>query len=143
MTITIEIKPEVQRELTRQAAAQGLALDAYAELMRHSDIVLSLMFSPHPSYPPLEAAACGSIAVTSHFASKTKAKLRMISENIVPVDMTVDSILGGLKRAKEKAGNHQARVEHSQINLSRSWEKSFDGVLPRTIEMWNECLKSI
>ena len=30
MTIIIEIKPEVQRELSRQAAAHGLALDAYA-----------------------------------------------------------------------------------------------------------------
>src|SRR5215472_4939400 len=123
--------------------APWLALDAYAELMRHSDIVLSLMFSPHPSYPPLEAAACGSIAVTSHFASKTEAGLRQISENIVPVDMTVDSILEGLKRAKEKTGNHQARVEHSQINLSRSWNKSFDSVLPRAMEMWTKCREAI
>ena len=123
--------------------APWLALDAYAELMRHSDIVLSLMFSPHPSYPPLEAAACGSIAVTSHFASKTEARLRQISENIVPVDMTVDSIFRGLKVAKEKAANHQARVEHSQIKLPRSWDESFDSVLPRAMEMWSECLRSI
>ena len=122
--------------------APWLALDAYAELMRHSDIVLSLMFSPHPSYPPLEAAACGSIAVTSHFASKTEAGLRQISQNIVPVDMTVDSILNGLKMAKEKAANHQARVEHSQIKLPRSWDESFESVLPRAMEMWSECLKS-
>jgi len=101
------------------------------------------MFSPHPSYPPLEAAACGAIAVTSHFASKTEAKLRQISENIIPVDMTVDSILEGLKRAQEKVGNHRARREHAQISLSRSWEKSFDGVVPRTMDMWNECLRSI
>jgi len=123
--------------------APWLALDAYAELMRHSDIVLSLMFSPHPSYPPLEAAACGSIAVTSHFASKTEARLRQISENIVPVDMTVDSIFNGLKVAKEKAVHHQARVEHSQIKLSRSWDESFESVLPRVMEMWSECLRSI
>jgi hypothetical protein len=30
MTIIIDIKPEVQAELTRQAAAHGVALDAYA-----------------------------------------------------------------------------------------------------------------
>ena len=101
------------------------------------------MFSPHPSYPPLEAAACGAIAVTSHFASKTEAKLRQMSENIVPVDMTVDAIVEGLKRAKEKAENHQARVEHSQINLSRSWNKSFDSVLPRAMEMWTKCREAI
>jgi hypothetical protein len=30
MTITVHIKPEVQAELTRRAAAQGCASEAYA-----------------------------------------------------------------------------------------------------------------
>ncbi len=30
MTIIVDIQPEVQAELARQAAAQGLALEAYA-----------------------------------------------------------------------------------------------------------------
>ena len=30
MTITLEIKPEIQDELARQAAARGLEIDAYA-----------------------------------------------------------------------------------------------------------------
>jgi hypothetical protein len=30
MTITVDIRPEVQAELARQAAAQGRALEAYA-----------------------------------------------------------------------------------------------------------------
>ncbi len=30
MTITVDIKPEVQAELARQAAAQGSAIEAYA-----------------------------------------------------------------------------------------------------------------
>lgn len=30
MTITVDIKPEVQAELARQAAAQGCAIEAYA-----------------------------------------------------------------------------------------------------------------
>ena len=118
-------------------------LEAYADLMRHSDIVLSLMFSPHPSYPPLEAAACGSIAVTSHFASKTEENLRKISENIVPVAMTTESIVKGLEKANERISDHQARIDHSQIKLSRSWEKSFEEVLPQAMEMWTECLKSV
>jgi hypothetical protein len=120
-----------------------LEFGAYADLMRHSDIVLSLMFSPHPSYPPLEAAACGSIAITNHFATKTEANLREISENIVPVDMTIKSILEGLKTATQKVLNQEARIKHSQIKLSRSWDKSFEDVLPQSMEMWNECLKSV
>jgi hypothetical protein len=30
MTITVDISPEVQAELTRQAAAHGMGIDAYA-----------------------------------------------------------------------------------------------------------------
>jgi hypothetical protein len=30
MTITVDIKPEVQAELARQAAARGMRIDAYA-----------------------------------------------------------------------------------------------------------------
>jgi hypothetical protein len=30
MTITVDIRPEVQAELTRQAAAHGMGIDAYA-----------------------------------------------------------------------------------------------------------------
>jgi hypothetical protein len=30
MTITVDIKPEVQAELARQAAASGMGIDAYA-----------------------------------------------------------------------------------------------------------------
>jgi O-antigen biosynthesis protein len=123
-------------------SAPWLEFGAYAELMRHSDIVLSLMFSPHPSYPPLEAAACGSIAVTNHFATKTEANLRKISENIVPVDMTIESIVEGLKTAKERVLNQEARLKHSQVKLSRSWDNSFKDILPQSMDMWNECLKS-
>ena len=48
----------------------------YAEQMRESDVLLSLMLAPHPSYPPLEMAACGGPAVTTVFGPKTREKLR-------------------------------------------------------------------
>jgi len=42
----------------------------YAKQVRQSDIFLSLMYSPHPSYPPLEMAASGNFAVTNSFSRK-------------------------------------------------------------------------
>jgi hypothetical protein len=33
--------------------------------MRESDLLLSLMLSPHPSYPPLEMAVSAGVAVTT------------------------------------------------------------------------------
>lgn len=47
-----------------------LAIDDYAELLSTSAIGVSLMVSPHPSYPPLEMASFGMGVVTNRFANK-------------------------------------------------------------------------
>lgn len=47
-----------------------LSLDQYADLMKASAIGLSLMISPHPSYPPLEMAHFGMRVLTNGFGPK-------------------------------------------------------------------------
>jgi hypothetical protein len=47
-----------------------LDLPSYAQLLATSAIGVSLMVSPHPSYPPLEMAAFGMGVVTNRFANK-------------------------------------------------------------------------
>ena len=60
-----------------------LDLDAYAALLRESAIGISLMVSPHPSYPPLEMAHLGMLVLTNRFAAKD---LAMWHSNITAVD---------------------------------------------------------
>lgn len=52
-----------------------LTLDDYAQALAESAIGLSLMLSPHPSYPPLEMAEFGLEVVTNRFANKDLAAL--------------------------------------------------------------------
>jgi WsaF, C-terminal domain/WsaF, N-terminal domain len=47
-----------------------LELHAYADLLRESAIGVSLMVSPHPSYPPLEMAHLGMLVLTNRFGAK-------------------------------------------------------------------------
>jgi hypothetical protein len=47
-----------------------LDLSAYGELLRTSAIGVSLMVSPHPSYPPLEMAELGMLVLTNRFDAK-------------------------------------------------------------------------
>lgn len=47
-----------------------LTLDQYTDILQQSAIGLSLMFSPHPSYPPLEMAEFGVQTITNTFANK-------------------------------------------------------------------------
>ena len=47
-----------------------LDLDGYAALLRRAAIGISLMVSPHPSYPPLEMATLGMLVLTNRFGAK-------------------------------------------------------------------------
>jgi len=50
-----------------------LDLEAYASLLRSASIGVSLMVSPHPSYPPLEMAHLGMLVLTNRFGAKDLA----------------------------------------------------------------------
>lgn len=58
----------------RMRALGKLTIQDYAELLAGSAIGVSLMISPHPSYPPLEMAAFGIGVVTNAFANKDLSK---------------------------------------------------------------------
>ncbi|MEO7066643.1 MAG: hypothetical protein ABI114_07025 [Rhodanobacter sp.] len=64
LTADLDLGPFKMRALGK------LDLPAYAQLLATSAIGVSLMVSPHPSYPPLEMAAFGMGVVTNGFANK-------------------------------------------------------------------------
>ena len=55
MTITIELAPELQAELARQAAEQGVALDAYAATLLEDAAYADKTQSSPPTTDVLEA----------------------------------------------------------------------------------------
>ncbi|HEX7223770.1 MAG TPA: hypothetical protein VF231_10990, partial [Candidatus Limnocylindrales bacterium] len=70
--------------------AGKLPIDDYGRLLRESAVGLSLMVSPHPSYPPLDMAHAGMRVVTNKFGPKD---LSTWHENITSVgSMTADAI---------------------------------------------------
>lgn len=121
-------------------SAPWLDYEAYSELMRSSDIVLALMLSPHTSYPPLEIAACGGIAVTNTFACKTAEKLARISPNIVAVEPTPEGILSGLRDGVKRVRENERCYD--EINMPQNWDSSFAQVIPKAVEMFHDCLGS-
>jgi hypothetical protein len=66
-----EPHPPVVLATNRACEVKGkLNLNNYANLMSESAIGISLMVSPHPSYPPLEMAAFGMRVITNSFGAK-------------------------------------------------------------------------
>ncbi len=73
-----------------------LPLDQYAHKLESASVGLSLMASPHPSYPPLEMAHFGMRTVTNRFTCKDLSKAH---ENILSVeDVLPQTIADALAR---------------------------------------------
>jgi glycosyltransferase involved in cell wall biosynthesis len=98
---------------------------SYAQLMRESDALISLMLSPHPSYPPLEMAACGRPVVTTNFSTKDATRLAAISPNIIGVEPTLDAISEGVRLAITRGG------EPATVRLPTSWAESLEPIVSK------------
>ena len=87
-----------------------LSFDAYAELLRSSAIGISLMISPHPSYPPLEMSHLGLLVLTNRYDEKdlSKAHPNIASLETVSVSGFSDGLAALCRRfeADPTAGDH-------------------------------------
>jgi hypothetical protein len=110
----------------------------YAKLLGESDVLLSLMLSPHTSYPVLEMAACGGLVVTNAFETKTAERLQGISGNILASAATTEAIAANVVRAASRVRDNQTRTE--QARLPHSWELSFADAVDLVVEPFDRSL---
>jgi hypothetical protein len=111
-----------------------MSFEDYAREMRAADVLVSMMLSPHTSYPPLEIAACGGIALTSEYSVKTADRLARISPSIIGVAPTVEGIVAGLRRAVN------APAPGGALRSPASWEEALGDTLPRAVQMFHQCM---
>lgn len=103
---------------------------SYASQMRQSDVLLSPMLAPHPSYPPLEMAACAGVVVTTEFGPKTAEQLAAISPNIIGTSATIDALAQGLADAVDRLSDPGGRLLGSRLDLPSTWTDALHTVLP-------------
>ncbi|GJE16947.1 class I SAM-dependent methyltransferase [Methylobacterium marchantiae] len=102
---------------------ESLPWDKYVAMLRSMDLGLSLMLTPHPSYPPLDLAACGAVAVTNSYGSKLS--LSTYSDNLICAEPTVDALLEGLRSGVSLVKNGPDRTaNYERQGLNRSWEQT-------------------
>ena len=107
---------------------ENLTWSEYAELAGTIDVGLVLMYSPHPSYPPLDLAASGAAVVTNRFANKMD--LSSYSANLICTDLDRDALVDALKQAIAVANDSRVREQNlSQNNLLTDWREAFAGAL--------------
>ena len=102
----------------------------YAAFVRRMDVGLSLIYTPHPSYPPLHLAASGAVVVTNQFGRKRN--LDRYSSNILCVDLDVPSLVGAIRKATVMAADAELRSTNFAGNgLQRDWAISLAPALER------------
>lgn len=101
----------------------------YATYVAESDVMLSLMLSPHTSYPPLEMAATGGRVVTNVFSVKTAEAMRRISGSIDAVDPEPEAVAAALVRADRAAAGGVPGWDES-FALPASWDDAFRDTVP-------------
>lgn len=110
--------------------AENLRWDEYARIVRGSDLGLSLMLTPHPSYPPLDLAAAGAVVVTNTWGTKTD--LRAYSENILVAPPDADHLVEALRRATEIVSNEALRTAlYEASGLQRDWSEALRPMVDR------------
>ncbi len=79
-----------------------LSLEEYARTLATAKIGISLMCSPHPSYPPLEMAAYGVTVVTNSFFCKDLSMFspNIVSLNVVNFDTVAQALIDIIKNGK-------------------------------------------
>ena len=118
--------------------APWLGFEEYARQMRESAVLLSLMQSPHPSYPPLEFAACGRPVVTSEFANKSADALKDISPNILAAPPNVEALAKMLALAVGRTFTQKEPIV--DITYPDNWDDAFKEVLPECMKRLRELL---
>ena len=97
-----------------------LSLKDYAKIMLESKIGISLMVSPHPSYPPLEMSTFGMKTITNNFANK---KLNDFNENIIALENCTPRTLSEelLKLTTDKYDIYKAVYESDYLESDNSF----------------------
>jgi hypothetical protein len=106
------------------ASLGKLPWEDYPGFLLGVDIGLSLMYSPHPSHPPLEMAASGVRVVTNSFGPKD---LGQISPAILSATPEAPALAAALSRAWAMG---PVPAQERQIDLSRLGQSLAD-MIPR------------
>ena len=97
----------------------------YQRMCGTMDIGISLMYAPHPSVVPFEFATTGALVITNTYENRSAAQLEAICKNIVPCDLSIESVSEAIVTAVSRLGDFDAREARTLIPTSREWREIF------------------
>lgn len=103
--------------------------EEYCAFASQIDLCYSMIYTPHPSYPPFDFVCSGAVVLTNKYANKED--LHKYSKNIVSAELKIENMLDKLNEAVDLTKNNKLRKKNFQSsNINENWEDSFNQVLP-------------
>lgn len=100
----------------------------YCDFASTVDLCYSMIYTPHPSYPPLDTTTAGAVSVTNRFGNKQD--LSRYTNNIIMADLNKKSMLDALEKGAALAKNfEQRRANHAASHTAGSWKDTFGPVV--------------
>jgi hypothetical protein len=99
--------------------------DEYRQMMGDMDIGISLMYAPHPSVVPFEFATTGALVVTNIYENRSAAELRAICGNILPCEVSIDSLGAAIQDAMSRVADVKTRAQRAYRPKAQSWDQIF------------------
>jgi hypothetical protein len=105
----------------------------YAAFISQTDLALSLMYTPHPSYPPYDVAVSGGVVLTNACQNKTDFPA---CKNIIVSPLEQEEFLKNLQKGMALAKDLQTRKHnYEEMTIARSWDETLKDTV-KQMEEW-------
>lgn len=104
-----------------------LSWNEYSTFIKDVDLALSLMHTPHPSYPPYDVACSGGVVLTNKCYNKQSFDF---CDNVIVADLNEELFMESFIKAVELAKNiDQRKINYMNSTISRDWHSSLETTL--------------
>lgn len=100
----------------------------YCDFLSNVDLCYGMIYTPHPSYPPLDSVSSGAVSLTNKYANKQD--LSNYSKNIICADLKLEAMLQGLLEAQKIVFNPSLRKDnYENSHTYNTWNNAFKEVV--------------
>jgi hypothetical protein len=106
---------------------QDLSYEEYLSVLHSTSVGLSLMYAPHPSYPPLEMATRGAYVISTKYGVKTN--LDMYNPKILLVNPKKDELVQKIAETIAKVDAEGIKDDESiRTVMPSNWHDALSGL---------------
>lgn len=118
---------------TRPTCLGQMSWEAYRDFVKDVDLALSLMYTPHPSYPPYDVAVSGGVVVSNKCLNKDHFNQ---CENVILGDLDIDSFMEAMAQGVALAKDiEQRKKNYESMTIQRSWKDTLEDTVKKMGEL--------